>query len=357
VAFITGSILLDAPASALNNAGTDVGARTDNTTAVKKIRVPGGGEYAYVSAQAMRYWWRTTVAETQADWTVAPVHRGEDIAFTDANPILYSDDDLFGYMRTSASGKNKKQGSKTASSLDENTSITRISPLRVGTFVSLGPSAITSDFGTMTRQQGNPVPYEHEFYRANVLGLISLDLTATGTFFDGERTGFKNLDSYRREDAKKKGAEEVTVRGQKALRLPLEERRRRVSTLLSALAHLNGGAKQTIHYTDLTPAILMLAVTRHGNNPFYRMLTVSRAYTTQFHKEAFIELMQVYEKDFLSPIYIGWAQGFLDNERARLEETVKELNLGDKVTIAHPVKQIEAFVQQLQVEANGAWFD
>lgn len=357
MAFVTGSILLDAPASALNNSGSDAGARTDNTIAVKKIRVPGGGEYAYVSAQSVRYWWRTTVETSGTEWKPSPVSREGKIAYTDADPVRWWDDDLLGYMRAPSKKADKGTGAAEASPLEKDREITRVSPLRVSTFTSLGPSAIVSDFGTMTRQQGDPVPHEHEFYRANLLGLVSLDLTAAGTFFDGERTGFKNLDSYRREDAKKTEAAEVTVRGQKALRLPLAERMRRVSALVGALAHLTGGAKQTIHYTDLTPAIMMLAVTRHGNNPFYRMLTASRAYTTQFHKEAFTELIQVYEKDFLSPIYIGWAQGFLDDQRARLEETIQELGLGNKVTVAHPVQQIETFVRQLQVESNGTWFD
>lgn len=357
MAFITGSIVLDAPASALNNAGADTGARTDNTIAVKKIRVPGSGEHAYVSAQAMRYWWRTTVETAGVPWKPSPVSREGKIAYTDADPLKWWDDDLLGYMRAPSKKADKGSGAAEASPLEKDREITRVSPLRVSTFVSLGPSVVTSDFGTMTRQQGDPVPHEHEFYRANLLGLISLDLTAAGTFFDGERTGFRNLDNYRREDAKKVGAVEVTVRGQKALRLPLVERRSRVAALISGLAHLNGGAKQTIHYTDLTPAVIMLAVTRHGNNPFYRMLTASRTYTMQFHKEAFTELMEVYKEDFLSPVYVGWAQGFLDDQRARLEETITELGLADKVRIAHPVRQIEAIVEQLGAEANGDWFD
>lgn len=357
MAFVTGSILLDAPASALNNAGADTGARTDNTIAVKKIRVPGSGEHAYVSAQAMRYWWRSTVESTDNGWQPSPVSREGKIAYTDADPVRWWDDDLFGYMRAPSKKSDKGAGAEKASPLEKDREITRVSPLRVGTFVSLGPSVVVSDFGTMTRQQGDPVPHEHEFYRAHLLGLVSVDLTAAGTFFDGERTGFKNLDSYRRDDAKKLGAEEITVRGQKAVRLPLPERKRRVTALVSGLARLNGGAKQTIHYTDLTPAVIMLAVTRHGNNPFYRMLTASRTYTTQFHKEAFAELASVYAEDFLSPIFIGWAQGFLDDQRARLEETVKELGLEEKVSVAHPVTQIERLVKQLQADANGHWFD
>lgn len=357
MAFITGSILLDAPASALNNAGSDAGARTENTIAVKKIRVPGSGEHAYVSAQAMRYWWRTTVETTGEDWKPSPVSREGKIAYTDADPVKWWDDDLLGYMRAPSKKADKGAGAAQASPLEKDREITRVSPLRVSTFVSLGPSVVTSDFGTMTRQQGDPVPHEHEFYRANLLGLISLDLTAAGTFFDGERTGFKNLDSFRREAAKRAGATEVTIRSQKALRMPLADRIQRVAALVGGLAHLNGGAKQTIHYTDLTPAVIMLGVTRHGNNPFYRVLTATRTYATQFHKEAFTELMQVYAQDFLSPVFIGWAQGFLDEQRARVEETINELGLVDKVSIAHPVRQIEALLENLRAETNGHWFD
>ena len=38
MAFITGLLLIDAPASALNNLGSVPGARTDNTSGVKFIR-------------------------------------------------------------------------------------------------------------------------------------------------------------------------------------------------------------------------------------------------------------------------------------------------------------------------------
>ena len=54
---------------------------------------------------------------------------------------------------------------------------------------------------------------------AHLRGLLSLDLTSCGTFYDAERVGYKNLDKYRREAAAKKGATNVTVRKQKAIRL------------------------------------------------------------------------------------------------------------------------------------------
>src|SRR5580704_12434895 len=223
MAFITGCIILDTPASALNNAGADAGAKTDNQIVVKKIRLPNGGAHAYVSAQAVRYWIRTNLELSEPRWKAAPVRREGKIAYTDADPIEYWDDDLFGYMRAPSKKTDAAKDEK-ASPLEKDREITRVSPFRVSTFVSVSPAQIVSDFGTMTRQQGDPVPYEHEFYRAHLLGLLSLDLTAAGTFFDGARVGFKNLDSFRRKAAEEQNLEKVEVRKQTAFRLPIVDR-------------------------------------------------------------------------------------------------------------------------------------
>jgi CRISPR-associated protein Cst2 len=60
---VTGVLIVDAPASALNNAGKDEEARSDNAVAVKFIRTPEG-RYPYVSAQAVRFWLRTALARS-----------------------------------------------------------------------------------------------------------------------------------------------------------------------------------------------------------------------------------------------------------------------------------------------------
>jgi CRISPR-associated protein Cst2 len=354
--YLTGCLLLDAPASALNNAGQDAGARTDNAIVVKKIRVPGGGEHVYVSAQAIRYWIRTTLEVNEPKWKAAPVRREGKIAYTDSDPLDYWDDDLFGYMRA-PSKKADAAKDTSASPLEKDREITRVSPFRVSTFVSISRAAIVSDFGTMTRQEGDPVPYEHEFYRAHLLGLLSLDLSSAGTFFDGERVGFKNLDSHRRDKARERQLETLKLRKQSAYRLPLAERTERVATLVKSLSYLGGGAKQAQHYTDLTPAVIFLAATKHGNNPFYRMLTSTRVHTTEFHAAAFREVMQVYKDEFLSKIYVGWAQGFLDEERAKLTAAIKEGGFENRVLVAHPAAQILKIAGELGNTENAGWFE
>jgi CRISPR-associated protein Cst2 len=354
--FITGCIVLDAPASALNNAGADAGAKTDNQIVVKKIPLPNGGKHAYVSAQAVRYWIRTNLELNEPAWKAAPVRREGKIAYTDAEPITYWDDDLFGYMRA-PSKKSDAAKDANASPLEKDREITRVSPFRVSTFVSIAPAQIVSDFGTMTRQQGDPVPYEHEFYRAHLLGLLSLDLTSAGTFYDGARVGYKNLDIYRRGHAAEEGLSSETVRKLPAFRLRPGDRAQRVSTLIASLATLNGGAKQAVHYTDLTPAVTALAVTKHGNNPFYRMFSATNRHLTQFHEEAFKEVIVVYRDQFLSPIYIGWAKGFLDEERSKLEKLIESEKLSELISLDHPVTQIGKFARDLNSEVNYSWYD
>jgi CRISPR-associated protein Cst2 len=355
MSFVTGSLILDAPASALNNAGPEAGAPTKNVVSTKKIRTPDG-TYPYVSAQAVRYWIRTSLELNAESWKSSPVRYAKEIAFTDGEPQEYWDDDLFGYMRAESRKAGAGKASE-ASPLEEKREITRISPFRVSTFVSLGPVSVVRDWGTMARQDDNPVPHEHEFYRAHLAGLLSLDLTSAGTFYDGERVGYKNLDSHRRDKAKSKKLAEVTVRRQKAFRLPIEERMERVSTLVGALARLNGGAKQALHYTDLTPAVVFLAITKHGNNPFHRMLVAGRAHVTEFHRAAFEEVMRVYENDFISPIHVGWMEGFLDEERAKLQAAIQDGKWGGKVTVDHPVVQIERVAGLLRRPENSGWYD
>src|SRR5581483_6182024 len=113
MAFLAGVMLLDAPASALNNSGGDPGSQYDNAVATKIVRTRQGA-FPYVSAQAFRYWLRTTLESTDSAWQAAPVFREQKVAYTDGNPIKYWDDDLFGYMRA----QSKRTGAAAAREQD-----------------------------------------------------------------------------------------------------------------------------------------------------------------------------------------------------------------------------------------------
>lgn len=363
---VTGLMLIDAPASALNNAGADTEARTENAVAVKFIRT-AEGRYPYVSAQAVRYWLRTQLA-AESGWTPSPVFRETKVAYTDAEPTLYAEDDLFGYMRATSKLTDEKKAAKRAEIAAASTpvdtevgEVTRISPFRVGTLVATAPTRIVSDFGTMARAEGDPVPHEHQFYRAHLKAGIAIDLTCVGTFFVSKRVGYKNLDSKRIENAKSKGATEETVRRFKAWRLPVATRRTRVAMLIKMLGRLDGGAKQTLHLTDTAPSVLVLAVCRTGNQPLQRLFTRGDLDNTVFRPDVFEEALRVFGSDLESDIYIGWARGFLDTERKKLEDLLKKDDRkfsydGRTIHIGHPREVVDAFAAAIADESHKAWF-
>jgi len=356
MAFVTGMFLIDAPASALNNLGQIPGARTDNQVGVKHIRTREGA-FPYVSAQAFRYWLRTTLENGNWGWQAAPVYREEKVAYTDANPILWWDDDLFGYMRAPS----KKEAAKAARKLDESRvgetptaeTVTRVSPFRVSTLVSLAPVGLVEDFGVIARQEGDPVPHEHQFYRATLHGLVSLDLHAVGTFSYRNRTGYLNLDDPRIELAKKRRLEHLE--NHKSYRLPLEERVKRVTALLEGLAHLNGGAKQAIHYTDVSPDLVLLAVTRGGNNVFGHVAGADATHRPTVRIGALREALDAFADSLLSDLYVGWTEGYLDEQRSGLRVALEpggELaSWKDHVHVSHPRAAFQALAADLQTHA------
>lgn len=356
MAFVTGTLLIDAPASALNNMGSIPGEREDNTVGVKQIRTKEG-IYPYVSAQAFRYWLRTTLEQRSEDWKASPIHRAEKIAFTDAEPIEWWDDDLFGYMRA-PSKKEARAKAQAGDVVDTETlaTVTRLSPLRVSTLISIVPfPQLTSDFGTMSRHEGNPVPHEHQFYRTALKGLFSLDLHACGTFSYADRTGFRHLDEVRRQKAEATGLEHMA--DEKSYRLPLEQRLARVQALFEGLAHLEGGAKQTLHYTDVAPALIVMAVTKGGNHMFGHALGANKLGQPECKIEALREALTVFRDDLLSPIYVGWVRGYLDDERAKFEGFANEYNADTPypISISHPREALMKLMRAFR--ENPEWLD
>lgn len=330
MSFITGMLIIDAPASALNNSGEPIqNARTDNTSSVKVIRT-ARGTYPYITAQAVRFWLRNTLEQSNAtgelEWQSSPIYREEKVAYTDANPILYWDDDLLGYMRAPSKRNKASKDDPLFTALtpmEEDAKgnpkpVTRAAPMRVGTFVSIAPVAITQDFGVMARQEGDAAPYEHEFYRATLQGLFSLDLGMAGKFFYRRRTGFQNLDAVRIKQAQEHGLE--VLLDESAYRLPQSERIRRVQALLLGLARLQGGAKQTLHYTDVTPAVAVIGFTRGGNHPFNYLFS-EKGGTPRFNDDVFVKAITDARIDMIdgAPIIIGWKHGYLPEERAKVE--------------------------------------
>ncbi len=236
--------------------------------------------------------------------------------------------------------------------------LTRVSPFRVSTLVSIAPAAIVKDWESMTRLEGHPIPYVSQFYRATLRGLFSLDLRGCGTFSYIDKTGFRNLDNVRKEQAKEKGL--THLEDKKSYRLPPEERLKRITALFEGFAQLEGGAKQTLHYTDVSPALTILAVTKGGNNIFGHVIGAKRDLPT-LKIDALQEALTIFDGEILSPVYIGWVKGYLDEERAKLEQSLGEggqlADFATKVKISHPREAFKSLIADMKNDDNLSWLD
>ena len=332
---LIGLTLIDAPYSALNNAGTEASQATENIVTVKKLQ-KGRNTYPYVSGQAWRNWWRTTLAQEFDDWHNSPIEREKKIAFTAADPVTYDDDDVFGYMRAQSEMQGKKK---------VNVTVTRLSPLKCSPLISIAPQTPTNDFGVMARQEGDPVPYEHQFYACVLQGIFSLDLTAVGTFSDINKTGYKNIAASYVSKVQDAGGTQV---GENPVwTLPKKTRVRRCRQTLEALPILSGGAKLTSHLTDVTPKLIILSVLDGGNHPFMNLM-VEQDGVGELSIEAFREVIDDYADRFCDAIYIGRRKGFMDELDQELSKLANDQNLGSQVVYDSPNKVIAQLAQKLE---------
>ncbi len=335
--YLVGKIALGITAGAPNN-----GRGENNVALVKQTRIHGK-THAYVSAQAFRRWLRDSLPADEPRSGVTRSGSGANQqAFTEGRPDRYVDDDLFGYMV--AVKKSNYQ---------------RDTVLATGTLVAVAPQSPTRDFGTMSRgfhAGENPVIHEHEHYSADVAGDVLLDLPRVGTFEMGGSGLRTALPAEAAKDAEQAGAERVTFRGTGALRMPITERRRRVALLLRALAGLRGGAKRSLHYGDRTPAFVLLAPAKGGINPFTRVLG-AQGQQTVFDDDVLREELGAWADELDGPVLLGWAPGFLGDQRERARTELADLIDAGRVLIDHPRVVLSRLAEQVEGGGHDAWFE
>ena len=310
-----GFVLIDVDVVALNNAGKNTQSNYDNAVATKTIR-KNGRSYVYVSGQAWRYWWRESL-QRYFGWEMSPITRESKIAFTDANPIQFPDDDIFGYMKA-------PKGSKET--------VTRVSPLKNSAIISASSTTPVENVSSMARHEGDPVLFGKQEYSAIMKGMFSLDLSMVGTFSDYDRTGFKNLSKALLYEAEKSGAEKIddpfVVDGkgkpQKLIRLAKSIRQKRANDTIQALKTIAGGAMQTNNMGDVTPKFVILATTTTGNHPFSHVVGSKgqRDEEVVFNFEGLVEVLKDYKDTFEGTVFIGRRSVFMDeiaNELKSLE--------------------------------------
>lgn len=358
---IQGFILIDEDGVALNNSGTVQIAGTENRVATKKIS-KHGQQYTYVSGQAWRYWWRETL-EKHFNWKMSPLTKLEkqNVIFTEANPIDYSDDDIFGYMRANKEPVLKDDGTEKKKKNGEvemkDATVTRVSPLKNSILVSVGAVRVATNFASASRQNDVPVLYGKEEYSTIMKGMFSLDLNQVGTFASYNKTGFKNLGKKLLQSAidekldilddkfvkTKEGNPEKLVRLSHAIRAS------RVNDTIQALKFISGGAMQTSNMGDVTPKFIILATFTTGNHPFSHVIK-----NDPFSHEAVVlnvdgikEVLNDYKDQFQGTIFIGKRSGFMDE----YNEDLKTLEMEFPNTKVLAVNQaIDQYCEQVKTQ-------
>lgn len=321
-----GFVLIDVDVAALNNAGKSKTTNLDNGVATKKI-TKNGRKYVYVSGQAWRYWWRDTL-QRSFNWSLSPITRDKKIAFTEADPIQYPDDDIFGYMKAAKgevvdkSGEVVKDGKGNAKL--ENITVTRVSPLKNSALVAVTATITEENWSSMSRQDGDAVPYTKEEYSTIMKGMFALDLEQVGTFATYNKTGFKNLTESLKEKALKNGATTVdddfvkkeNGKPQQLVRMESSIRNKRAVETIKTLKFISGGAMQTDNMADVTPKFIILSTMTTGNHPFSHVAVNSGAFNQNFvlNISGLEEVLNDYKDQFEGNIFIGARSGFLDNE-------------------------------------------
>ncbi|WP_461864209.1 type I-B CRISPR-associated protein Cas7/Cst2/DevR [Thermococcus sp.] len=352
--FATGLVLIDAPHSALNMLGIDESLADRNVTRVKTFK-RGGKRYPYVSPQAWRYWWRSTLKE-HFNWELSPLYREQKQVFTAANPLKYPDDDVFGYMRAF-----KKGG--------VNVTVTRVSPLKNTPLISVLPdrSSLTVDEGYASRHEGDPVPYSQEFYSTVFKGAFSLDLDAVGRFTIISKAGFKNLitrdelskkrnknneEVFKEVEEMERIAKELGAKvGEREWVMSDEIRKKRASEAIKALRFLSGGAKQTQYHTDITPKFILLLNIDAGINPFISDIVLEENGSIKFDAEALSkrlkDLRDVIPKG--AKLYIGYDEGFVKSLGWNADEITEKLKESGLEVVVGSVKEaIDGFTKEIE---------
>ena len=354
-----GFVLIDVDVVALNNAGKNTQSNNDNAIATKSIR-KNGRSYVYVSGQAWRYWWREAL-QKNAGWIMSPITREGKIAFTNADPFKYPDDDVFGYMRAAKDAELDENGElikdKKGNIKMTNVTVTRISPLKNSAIISVSSVNPAQNWSSMSRQEGDAVPYEKQEYSAIMKGMFSLDLSMVGTFSNYDRTGFKNLSIFLREEALKNGAEVIddpyVLDGKgnpkKLVRLEKEIREKRIFDTIQALKTISGGAMQTNNMGDVTPKFIILASTNTGNHPFSHIVKSDGEWDQNiiFNFEGLVEVLKDYKDTFLGSVFIGCRSGFMDDIANQLE-SLKTMSGIPSVQILPVNEAIDKYCEQMK---------
>lgn len=331
---IAGMFVIQADGAFLNGAG--LGQGEDRTTTVPKRLFDGKSLIPYVSSQAWRRWLRNTlIGET--GWEPSEIRaikfnaKGNTSKVAgQVNPIDFAEDDLFGYMRTSAEEAEQSAEDDEAENPEDATSqeapatrsarvksVMRPSPFASSLLVGIRrANSRTKDDGTVFPTNGTPLRYSTEFYVANMQAVFCLDYSRLGVFRNvGDR--IELAEEYIKPNLDKKAIQVVEELGDKgriyAVTDPTQ-RKTRTTALLNALAVLRGGAKQAQFGNPVAPQLIIAAGLMGGNPIFHHLCSDDPERGIELKIDVLKEIANDYADRIVTPIYIGVRKGYLQNE-------------------------------------------
>lgn len=363
---IAGAFLIHADGSFLNGAGIAKG-ENKNATVVKTFRdltetVP------YVSSQAWKSWLRETYCEEcPGEPHTKIVSKGEskkgttNKIGTEMDPILYAEDDIFGYMdpKTTVMDDEGPEVSREEEEVTAPPSKKKEATQAVMRPATFAASILKSlrrngwmgmDKGYVHLEKGTPVPYDTQFYNTNLQGIIGIDYSRLGLYRNvGDRIELQ-------ESLVKKYLTEGKIEVSEKLpngtiyRVLNNDRARRVSDILKAFAVMRGGAKQAQFATDVTPKFLIMAGLSSGNLIFNNLFEDTkdgpRLKNVPEGKTVVEEIVGDYADRIVTSVYIGVRSGYLHPES---ESQIKEIKSagGINVVVDTPKKAIDRFLLEL----------
>lgn len=366
---ITGTFLIQAEGAFLNGAGLDTGedrnavipkTYTDIDERGRKVRVP------YVSAQAWRRWLRLTFQDENPNQPAAELKGVGQSAKgttnkigTEMNPIVFAEDDLFGYMRAEqGQGKTKEvaadeeadlfeesetEGSEkaTKTKTEKTKAVMRPSPFVSSILKSLRKDGWQGDDeGFVHLKEGSPLPYKTKFYNTQLQGVFGLNYARLGVFRnDGDRIELDEI-------LVKKYSEDKTIRPQSEniYEVADNNRRERATMILKALAVLRGGAKQAQFGTDIAPKAIIVAGLSCGNLIFNDLFAEKEAQPV-IKLETLKQIIADYQDRIVTPVYVGIRLGYLHPENEA--EVLKWASDNETVQVLSPIAAVNELTKQL----------
>lgn len=377
---IAGTFVIQADGAFLNGAGQGEG--EDRNTTVPKTLFDGKNYIPYVSAQSWRRWLRNTLIE-ETGWEASEIRaikfnkKGNTSKVSgQVDPINFAEDDLFGYMRTAANdtkaqsseedidddnedGDDEADNTQTARGAKVKP-VMRPSPFASSILIAVRTGKqLSTDKGYVfpkydgapekgVKHNVTPLPYNTQFYAANLQAIFCLDYSRLGVFRNiGDRI---ELDEEFIKPSL--AAQKITViddLGEKGKVYELTEkdaRKSRATELLRALAVLRGGAKQAQFGSSVSPVAIVAAGLTCGNPIFNHLFVDDANQGVKLNTDVLMEVIEEYKDRITTPVYVGIRKDFLTNE-SDVHALAKELGEA-RMVITTPRDAMEQLTGKLQ---------